>query len=69
MKDDSAREFLKVVETLCGEANEGARLASLLFDGQQQKETRRAFARCMELMESEVLPHFYAQFPQVPKPD
>jgi hypothetical protein len=60
-----AREFLKAVETLCGEANEGARLAESLFDGTQQKEVRRALARCMELMDDEVLPKLYAKFPQL----
>jgi hypothetical protein len=60
-----ARDFLTAIEALCGEANEGARLAEVLFEGSQQREVRRAFARCMELMEQDVLPHFHAKFPQL----
>lgn len=68
MPDDEstrAQQFLTAVETLCGEANEGARLAGSLFEGSQQRDARRAFARCMELMEQDVLPHLYAKFPQL----
>lgn len=60
-----AQEFLNAAETLCGEANEGARLAESLFQGSQQRDVRRALARCMELMEQDVLPHLYAKFPTV----
>jgi hypothetical protein len=60
-----AKELLTAVENLCGEANEGARLAASLFEGAQQREIHRALARCMELMEQEVLPHLYAKFPQL----
>jgi hypothetical protein len=60
-----AQEFLAAVESLCGEASEGARLAASLFEGQQQRDVRRALARCMELMEQEVLPPLRAKFPQL----
>ena len=63
-----AKELLAAVENLCGEASEGARLAASVFDGPQQREVRRALARCMELMEQEVLPHLYAKFPQLRRP-
>jgi len=63
-----AKEFLTAVENLCGEANEGARLAAAVFDGAQQREVRRALARCMELMEQEVLPHLYAKYPRLRVP-
>lgn len=60
-----AKELLAAVENLCGEANEGARLAAALFEGTQQRDVRRALARCLELMEQDVLPHLYAKFPQL----
>jgi hypothetical protein len=71
MTDDEstqAKELLTAVENLCGEANEGARLAASLFNGAQQREVHRALARCMELMEQEVLPPLYAKFPQLRRP-
>jgi hypothetical protein len=63
-----ARELLDAVETLCGEANEAARLAEGLLEGSQLKEARRALARCMELMDQDVLPHLYEKFPQLRQP-
>jgi hypothetical protein len=60
-----ARELLAAVENLCGEANEGARLAASIFKGPEQREVRRALARCMELMEEEVLPPLRSKFPQL----
>ena len=67
MKSNSTtqvNEFLKAVEALCGEANEAARLAPSIFDEPQRKQVSRALARCMELMEQEVLPSFYAEHPE-----
>jgi hypothetical protein len=57
-----AREFLSSVESLCGEANEAARLAESLFDGEQKEKVRRALARCMEIVETEVLPAYRGRF-------
>jgi hypothetical protein len=57
-----AHEFLRAIEALCGEANEAARLAESLFDGAQKVQVRRALARCMELMDTDVLPVFRGKF-------
>jgi len=63
-----ASELIMAVETLCGEANEAARLADALFEGVELKEVRRALARCMELVDRDVLPPLYARFPQLRQP-
>ena len=60
-----ARKFLGAVEALCGEANEAARLAASLFDGEQKTQVRRALARCMELVETDVLPAFRDRFSEL----
>lgn len=46
--------FVHATEKLCGEANEAARLATALFSEPELSTVRRALARCMELVQSDV---------------
>ena len=64
---NESEQFLRAVKSLCGEANEAARLAGSLFDGTAKVRVRRALARCMELMEQEVLVEFESKFPGMNK--
>ena len=44
-------KFKKSLETICGEANEAAKLSELVFEGEPLNNVRRELARIIEVVE------------------
>lgn len=62
--------FIQATENLCGEANEAAKLSTSIFSEPELLKVRRALARCMEIIESEVYCVVRAKYPgALPSPD
>ena len=63
LSNKEAIQFKEALDKLCGEANEAARLSSILFKGDESKVVRRELARLMEVVESRIIPVYRKQFP------
>lgn len=48
--------FKQSLETICGEANEAARLSELVLEGESLDIVRRELARIIEVVELKIIP-------------
>jgi hypothetical protein len=65
MSETDATQFIESLNKLCGEASEAARLSPNIFTDDELKQVKRHLAKCMEIIDGEVIPILKKHHPNI----